>query len=867
MEAVSLPSKVTLRMLKRKHKATTSVSRKRSKPDSEHEVVSDSGSESEDDGLAWRPVSRPAGAMLGGGLDEDGGLLTIEEIDDVDVEYVNTEVGGRIAKLKKRERGPSNKRISESKEPTKTIIDSINMTFDQSLLPEWASMSLHPIISHSLLALSFTNPTPIQKAALPIAQQGRDIVGVAETGSGKTLAYSLPILQYILSSPTPRSSRTLAALVLAPTRELALQVCEHLKKVVGATASSSKGKAPFISVAAIVGGLSVQKQRRMIERGVDIVVATPGRLWDVLGEDNVLARQIRSVRFLVLDEADRMVEAGHFQELDNIVKLTVRRKETDEQDEMADDPVFAEATAAAVDSVPTNDQMQTFVFSATMSKELQTNLARRSGKRKNKDQKSSTLDDLLMKLDFRDPTPAIVDLSPEYGKVSTLTESRIECVSGDKDFYLYYFLLRYPGRSLVFVSSIDGIRRLTPIMEQLQLKVFPLHSQLQQRQRLKNLDRFKSIPSAVLIATDVAARGLDIPSVDHVIHYQLPRTADAYVHRNGRTARALREGFSLLLVAPNERGIMKGLMDSLKRTEPIAELPIEHDILDRLKQRVQLARQIDAAQHKVKKDNHEQNWLKETADALEIELDSDMEQSAQREITSSQEELGQGAETQVGTERTAFRATGRKGDFPSLKWDSANLITATAMANTEVLDDGRVKSRVANYTAFWDNDSAKDGDAHKDNRLENYKDVINGYYDGATELYEYGWAQSFHFSRFYKGEAFLQSLARHEHYLASMMNLKPGMRVLDVGCGVGGPAREIARFADVNITGLNNNDFQIGRARKYTEQAGLSAQLQFVKGDFMKLSEQFGENSFDAGKAYYVNIVACGLNVAHSLCY
>jgi sterol 24-C-methyltransferase len=100
-----------------------------------------------------------------------------------------------------------------------------------------------------------------------------------------------------------------------------------------------------------------------------------------------------------------------------------------------------------------------------------------------------------------------------------------------------------------------------------------------------------------------------------------------------------------------------------------------------------------------------------------------------------------------------------------------------------------------------------------------------------------------------------------------MMNLKPGMRVLDVGCGVGGPAREIARFADVNITGLNNNDFQIGRARKYTEQAGLSAQLQFVKGDFMKLSEQFGENSFDAGKAYYVNIVACGLNVAHSLCY
>jgi sterol 24-C-methyltransferase len=122
-----------------------------------------------------------------------------------------------------------------------------------------------------------------------------------------------------------------------------------------------------------------------------------------------------------------------------------------------------------------------------------------------------------------------------------------------------------------------------------------------------------------------------------------------------------------------------------------------------------------------------------------------------------------------------------------------------------------------------------------------------GYYDGATELYEYGWSQSFHFSRFYKGEAFLASLARHEHYLAAQMNLRPGMRVLDVGCGVGGPAREIAQFTDCQIIGLNNNDFQIQRARKYTQKAGLENQVTFVKGDFMKLSEQFGEGYFDAG--------------------
>ncbi|KAI0070904.1 delta-sterol C-methyltransferase [Panus rudis PR-1116 ss-1] len=127
------------------------------------------------------------------------------------------------------------------------------------------------------------------------------------------------------------------------------------------------------------------------------------------------------------------------------------------------------------------------------------------------------------------------------------------------------------------------------------------------------------------------------------------------------------------------------------------------------------------------------------------------------------------------------------------------------------------------YSNFWDKELKKDGEEHNNNRLAHYTDLINGYYDGATLLYEYAWAGSFHFSRFYKGEGFQASLARHEHYLAAQMNLKPGMRVLDVGCGVGGPAREIARFADVNIVGINNNQFQVN------EQC-----------------YQFGENSFDA---------------------
>jgi sterol 24-C-methyltransferase len=178
-------------------------------------------------------------------------------------------------------------------------------------------------------------------------------------------------------------------------------------------------------------------------------------------------------------------------------------------------------------------------------------------------------------------------------------------------------------------------------------------------------------------------------------------------------------------------------------------------------------------------------------------------------------------------------------------------------------EDGRQEVRIDGYTKFWQKDANKEAEVDTTIRLDSYSDVVNGmsyipvakkkclipitgYYDGATELYEYGWAKCFHFSRFYKGESFAASLARHEHYLSSNMQLRPGMRVLDVGCGVGGPAREIAQFSDANIVGLNNNDFQVHRARKYTKKAGLENQVTFVKGDFMKLAEQFGENSFDA---------------------
>ncbi|CAO1624297.1 unnamed protein product [Sympodiomycopsis kandeliae] len=153
---------------------------------------------------------------------------------------------------------------------------------------------------------------------------------------------------------------------------------------------------------------------------------------------------------------------------------------------------------------------------------------------------------------------------------------------------------------------------------------------------------------------------------------------------------------------------------------------------------------------------------------------------------------------------------------------------------------------IEDYSKFWQKDSKDDAASHMKDRLTQYTSVVNGYYDGATDLYEYGWGQNFHFARSYPGEAFYQSIARHEHYLAHSMQLKPKMRVLDVGCGVGGPAREIARFADVEIVGINNNEYQVSRAEKYTKKAELDDTVTFQKGNFMDLVSQFGENSFDA---------------------
>ncbi|WRT63931.1 uncharacterized protein IL334_000858 [Kwoniella shivajii] len=630
--------------------------------------------------LRWKPVNTSSFS----GIDGGGGMMMLEELDDVTIEWDESANGRKVAKFVAKEETKEGKGkgkaveedtdVAESGLEEETSADEVasqddegaeeafpdfaalaqedldeededeheqgqveeEPAFDDELLPEWTDIKLHNSLKKAFLAAGYVRPTDIQRRGLPAGLKGKDVVGVAETGSGKTLAYSLPILSYLLRAPSPSPSvrRKLSGLVLCPTRELALQVVGHLNVLLKHAVSSvgddddeegeSKPKGPpRISIGSVVGGLSAQKQKRILDRGCDILVATPGRLWDLIKADDELATSIRTLRFLVIDEADRMIENGHFAELENIVRLTQRHGAVTQGPD-DDDPVFAQMSTLLEDS-KARDDMQTFVFSATLSKDLQQNLQRRhkaGGKGKGK--KRSTLEDLVDKLDFRDPKPEVIDLSPEGGVVASLRESMIECVMTDKDLYLYYFLLRYPGRSLVFVGSIDGIRRLIPLFTLLQMPIYPLHSQLQQKQRLKNLDRFKTSKNAILIATDVAARGLDIPQVDHVIHFNLPRTADAYIHRSGRTARAKNEGFALQLCSPEEKGMQRALMRGLGRSHELPDLPIESGFLQPMRERIKLAREIEKAEHQQSKSSHDKNWLLETAEAMDLDVDPDL---------------------------------------------------------------------------------------------------------------------------------------------------------------------------------------------------------------------------------------------------
>ncbi|PKI58983.1 hypothetical protein CRG98_020628 [Punica granatum] len=475
----------------------------------------------------------------------------------------------------------------------------------------------------SIHRLGFKEPTPIQEKCIPkAAHEGKDVIGAAETGSGKTLAFGLPIMQRLHEEQEKvermRSEKgeeaekyapkgVLRALIITPTRELALQVTNHLQAV---------SKDSNIRVVPIVGGVAPQKQERLLKARPEVVVGTPGRLWELMSGGEIHLVELHSLSFFVLDEADRMIENGHFRELQSIIDMlplsngSLRGDSQDTQN------------CVTVSNVQ-RKKRQTLVFSATLALSADFRKKLKRGLSKSKlptIDGLSSIETLSERAGMRADT-AIIDLTSTSILANKLEESFIECREEDKDAYLYYILsLHGQGRTIVFCTSIAALRHIASILRILNINVCTLHAQMQQRARVKEADRFRDNENGLLIATDVAARGLDFPGVRTVVHYQLPHSAEIYVHRSGRTARASADGCTVALISPKETTKFATLCRSFSR-ESFKRFPLESSYLPEIMKRLSLARQIEKISRKGSQEKAEKSWLQRNAEILELDIE------------------------------------------------------------------------------------------------------------------------------------------------------------------------------------------------------------------------------------------------------
>eukprot|EP00668_Euglena_longa_P011682 GGOE01014095.1.p1 GENE.GGOE01014095.1~~GGOE01014095.1.p1 ORF type:complete len:799 (+),score=261.25 GGOE01014095.1:48-2444(+) len=547
---------------------------------------------------------------------------------------------------------------------------------------DWKKAHIHEDLLKGLVEMGITKPTPIQRAMLRPALEGACILAAAQTGSGKTLAFGVPVLQRILldiarGGDNPQR-RLLSCLVLTPTRELAMQIKEHL---------SQAAKLTPIKVVPIVGGMSEQKQTRLLVKGrPHIVVATPGRLNKLLTEDNIpFVHQSLSLqlKFLVIDEGDRMLEMHHFDDLDGILKqlsaapadkswgeidsmkgilkdgevakgkaakqvrtFTSCFEEFKSIDEFLDSnksqkkteisymlPSLEGEAAEAMRKQRTKRRRnvqrlarrQIFIMSATMT------LATRwkDGTKKIRKWNPENPDDAYMHaLVSRVGLPLkafkLIDVNPEHQTAETLKEMKVDCTVHDRDYYLYYFLTMYPGRTIIFVNAVSAVRRLAAILKVLQLPCYPLHAQMEQQQRLKYFDRFKEDDKAIVVCTDVLGRGTDVHNVKYVVHYQFPRNTEIYMHRCGRTARAFKPGLTVALLTPLDAINYRQVCVSLGYKKGLEDFPVDTNVFIDIKPRVQLALSIDQLLNEKNKKKSELAWYKKAANDLDIDLDEDL---------------------------------------------------------------------------------------------------------------------------------------------------------------------------------------------------------------------------------------------------
>ncbi|MDE2017304.1 MAG: DEAD/DEAH box helicase [Hyphomicrobiales bacterium] len=366
-------------------------------------------------------------------------------------------------------------------------------------------LGLSETVLRALSHEGYRTPTPIQSGAIPPLLQGRDLLGIAQTGTGKTAAFACPIVDRLVAENRRPEPRCVRALVLAPTRELAQQIAESFK---------TYGKFARLSVAVIVGGVSAGPQAQALARGLDVLVATPGRLLDHLGNG---ALRLASTRIVVLDEADHMLDLGFIEPIKRIVsKLPADR--------------------------------QTLLFSATMPKEI------------------AGLADAMLR------EPARVSVTPVATTVERIDQRVVLCESSAKRGLLLELLGRPEfSRAIVFTRTKRGADRVSDYLGEGGVSAVAIHGNKSQGQRQRALESFRRGQARVLVATDIAARGIDIDGISHVINFEMPDVPEAYVHRIGRTARAGADGSAISLVDGSERDQLRAIERLTRQSLPIED--------------------------------------------------------------------------------------------------------------------------------------------------------------------------------------------------------------------------------------------------------------------------------------------------------
>ena len=374
----------------------------------------------------------------------------------------------------------------------KGIIVNFQNQSENTKMKNFESLGLSKKLLEAVESEGYTTPTPVQEQSIPPLLAGRDVLGVAQTGTGKTAAFALPVLQ-IMSRTKTQGKRHIKALILSPTRELAAQIGERF---------SAYGERLDIRHKVIFGGVNQNPQVRALQKGIDVLVATPGRLLDLINQGHI---DITKVEFFVLDEADRMLDMGFIRDIKKVLKLLPKRR-------------------------------QNLLFSATMPKSIA-------------DLAGSFLHNAIM-----------IDVSPKEITVDRIKQKIMFVRKADKRRLLVNLIKEEKVRcGIVFTRTKHGANRLVKQLDQSRINAAAIHGNKSQGARTKALAGFKNGSIAILVATDIASRGIDVDGITHVFNYDLPNEPESYVHRIGRTARAGRSGIAYGFCDESESGYLVGI--------------------------------------------------------------------------------------------------------------------------------------------------------------------------------------------------------------------------------------------------------------------------------------------------------------------